>query len=61
MPFAWIAHLVLLVAAELLAAFILVLAASHASAQFFFDNQFSNGPARPGRAVQQQPQWYWPS
>ena len=61
MRFARIAHLVFLVAAELLAAFILVLAASRASAQFFFDNRFSNGPARAGRAVQQQPQWFWPS
>jgi uncharacterized protein len=49
-----------LIAAELLAALILVLAASPASAQFFFDNRFTNGPARPGRAVQQQSQWFWP-
>jgi uncharacterized protein len=61
MRFAWVAHRVYLIAAELLAAFILVLVASHASAQFFFDNRFSNGPARSGRAVQQQPQWFWPS
>jgi uncharacterized protein len=61
MRFAWIAHLIFLIAAELLAALILVLAAPHASAQFFFDNRFSNGPAPSGRAVQQQPQWFWPS
>jgi uncharacterized protein len=61
MRFAWVAQLVFLIAAELLAALILVLAASHASAQFFFDNRFSNGPARSGRTVQQQPQWFWPS
>ena len=61
MRFAWVAQLVFLIAAELLATFILVLAASHASAQFFFDNRFSNGPARSGRTVQQQPQWFWPS
>jgi hypothetical protein len=39
MRFTWIAHLVFLVAAEILAAFILVLATPHASAQFVFDNQ----------------------
>jgi uncharacterized protein len=61
MRFAWVAHWVFLIAPELLAAFILVLAPSHASAQFFFDNRFSNGPTRSGRAVQQQPQWFWPS
>jgi uncharacterized protein len=61
MRFVSVAQLVFLIAAELLAAFILVLTASHASAQFFFDNRFANGPARSGRAVQQQPQWFWPS
>jgi uncharacterized protein len=34
----WVAHLDFLVAAEILAAFILVLAMPHASAQFVFDN-----------------------
>ena len=61
MRFAWVAQLVFLIAAELLAAVILVLAASHASAQFFFDNRFANGASRSGRTVQQQPQWFWPS
>jgi uncharacterized protein len=62
MRFAWVAHWFFLIASELLAAaFILVLATSHASAQFFFDNRYSNGPTRSGRAVQQQPQWFWPS
>src|SRR6516225_9549805 len=49
-----------LIAAELLAALILVPAASPALAQFFFDNRFSNGPVRSGRAVQQQSKWFWP-
>ena len=39
MRFTWVAHLVFLVAAEILAAFVLVFATSHASAQFVFDNQ----------------------
>jgi uncharacterized protein len=34
----WVAHLVFLVAAEILAAFILVSATPHASAEFIFDN-----------------------
>jgi uncharacterized protein len=49
-----------LVAAELLAALILVLTASQGSAQFFFDNRFSNQRAPSGRIVQQQSQWSWP-
>ena len=49
-----------LIAAELLAALILVPAASPALAHFFFDNRFSNGPVRSGRAVQQQSKWFWP-
>jgi uncharacterized protein len=49
-----------LIAAELLAALILVPATSPASAQFFFDNRFSNGPVHSGRAVQQQSKWFWP-
>lgn len=61
MRFAWTARSICFVGAGLVAAFILALAASHASAQFFFDNRFSNGPPRSGRAVQRQPQWFWPS
>jgi uncharacterized protein len=47
------------VVAELVASLLLVLITSQASAQFFFDNRFSNERARSGRAVQQQSQWFW--
>jgi uncharacterized protein len=49
----------LLIALGLLAAFIPALATSPASAQFFFDNRFSNERTQQGRAVQQQSQWFW--
>jgi uncharacterized protein len=49
----------LLIAAELLAMLIALLATSEASAQFFFDNRYSNERTRSGRAVQQQSQWFW--
>jgi uncharacterized protein len=47
------------VATELLVALLLVLGTSQASAQFFFDNRFSNEKPRSGRAAQQQSQWSW--
>ena len=50
----------LLIAAELLAMLIAVLATSEASAQFFFDYRYSNERTRSGRAIQQQSQWFWP-
>ena len=53
-------RLAVVVAVELLAALLLVFTTSEASAQFFFDNRFSNERARSGRPVQQQSQWFWP-
>jgi uncharacterized protein len=49
----------LLVATELLTALIVVLVTSQASAQFFFDNRYSNEKARSDRPAQQQSQWFW--
>jgi hypothetical protein len=60
MRFAWVAHLVFLVASELLAAFVLVLAAGPRFGPILLRQSISNGPALSDRAVQQQ-QWFWPS
>jgi uncharacterized protein len=57
--FRWASGSTLLIAAALLGALTVVLVTSQASAQFFFDNRYSNERARPNRAVQQQSQWFW--
>ena len=54
-----VSRLALLIVAGLVTALIPALVTSQASAQFFFDNRYSNEQTQPRRAVQQQSQWFW--